>query len=377
MFDLETLRLIWWLLLGILLIAFAITDGFDLGCAILLPFVAKNDGERRLILNTIGPVWEGNQVWIILGAGAIFAAWPLVYAVAFSTLYFSILLLLLTLGISRPVSIKYRSKLKNKYWRFVWDGGVFIGGLVPALLFGFLVGNVLQGLPFQFDAQLRVSGTGSSFYLFNYFAAWCALTSLAMLVMHGGLYLALKTEDPLMGRALRISNAMAFCLIFLFLGGGYWIGYQVAGYEVVSLVSPEGFSNPLHKEVRRVVGGWLLNYTLYPLSLAAPILGLLGAALVIVCIYAQALRLAFLASSLSLLGIIATVGVSMFPFLIPSQLDPRSSLLIWDASSTQLTLFLMLIAAFIFIPLIVLYTSWVYYVLRGKVTAKQLEQGQH
>lgn len=375
--DLEILRLTWWVLLGVLFIGFAITDGFDLGIAALLPFVAKNDLERRVVLNTIGPVWEGNQVWIILGAGAIFAAWPLVYAVAFSGLYFAILLLLLTMGISRPVSFKYRSKLKNHFWRFCWDTAVFIGGLLPALIFGLLVGNILQGLPFRFDEQVRLGYEGRFLALFNPFACWCALTSLFMLVMHGGIYLALKTEAPLMGRALRFSKGAGVLLILFFAGGGLWTAYGIIGYEVTSVISPAGYSNPLHKEVVKQLGAWLLNYSRYPFTLAAPALGFLGATAAILSIHGKALKTAFLCSSLSLFGVISTVGVSMFPFIIPSSLDPAASLLVWDASSTQFTLFLMLVVALIFVPLIVLYTSWVYYVLRGKVTVKLIKQQDH
>ncbi len=374
MLDLECLRLIWWVLFGVLFIGFAVTDGFDLGIAALLPFVAKNDLERRVVLNTIGPVWEGNQVWIILAAGAIFAAWPLVYAVAFSGLYFVILLLLLTMGISRPVSFKYRSKLKNPVWRFCWDAAVFIGGLVPALIFGLLVGNVLQGLPFRYDEQIRLSYEGGFWALFNPFACWCALTSLFMLIMHGGIYLALKTEALLANRALRFSKGAAILFMLFFAGGGLWAAYAIVGYEVTSVLSPEGYSNPLHKEVVKRLGAWLLNYSRYPFTLAAPVLGFLGAAAAMLSVQGKALKTAFLCSALSLFGVISTVGVSMFPFIIPSSLDPASSLLVWDASSTQLTLFLMLIAALIFVPLIVLYTAWVYYVLRDKVTAKEIKE---
>src|SRR5579885_2410357 len=192
MLDFETLRIIWWVLLGVLFMGFAVTDGFDLGAAALLPLVTREETERRIVLNTIGPVWEGNQVWIILGAGAIFAAWPYVYAVAFSVAYLLMLLLLLTMGISRPVSFKYRSKLPNMFWRRFWDWIVFIGGLFPAFIFGVLIGNVLEGVPFNFDESLRISYTGSLLNLFNPFSLWCGVLSIAMLIMHGGLYLAIK-----------------------------------------------------------------------------------------------------------------------------------------------------------------------------------------
>src|SRR3990167_436400 len=366
MLDLETLRIIWWLLIGVLLAGFALTDGFDFGAAILLPFIARNETEKRIVLNCIGPVWEGNQVWIILGAGAILAAWPYVYAVAFSGFYFLILLLRLTMGISRPVSFKYRSKLPQLFWRQCWDHMVFIGGIVPAIIFGLLIGNVILGVPFYFDNSLRFFYTGSFFDLFSPFACWCGFTSLAMLIMHGGLYIAIKTDSSLRERALFWSRSMALVFIFLFALGGIWIAYKVHGYWVTSAINTQDFSNPLHKTVVTGVGAWLTNYQLYPITLSMPILGFVGAILVCITAYRWS-RFAFCCSGLGIIGTIGTVGVSLFPFIIPSSADLSSSLLVWDTSSSQLTLFLMLIASIIFIPIILLYTAWVYRVLAGKV----------
>src|SRR5579863_219007 len=150
----ETLRIIWWVLLGVLLIGFAIMDGFDLGAAILHPFVTKADEERRMVVNALGPVWEGNQVWLILGGGAIFAAWPYLYAVAFSGFYLAMFIVLCSL-ILRPVGFKFRSKMPGKTWRLVWDWCLFIGGVVPPIIFGVAFGNAIQGVPFTFDDSMR------------------------------------------------------------------------------------------------------------------------------------------------------------------------------------------------------------------------------
>ena len=166
--DYETLRVIWWALLGVLLIGFAIMDGFDLGVAMWLPIIAKYDVDRRILINSIAPTWEGNQVWFILGGGAIFAAWPALYALSFSGFYWAMLLVLLAL-IMRPVGFKYRSKLKSHTWRNNWDKILFVSGLVPALIFGVAVGNVLQGVPFHFDNS------------FNYFINICGWWFLVIL----------------------------------------------------------------------------------------------------------------------------------------------------------------------------------------------------
>lgn len=372
MLDIDVLRFIWWALIGIIFMGFAITDGFDLGAAVLLPLVARTDMQRRVVLNTVGPFWEGNQVWLILGAGAIFAAWPSIYAVAFSGFYLLVLILLLTLGISRPVSFKYRSKLPGEAWRTTWDWVVFIGGLVPALIFGILMGNVLTGVPFAFDNTLQSTYSGSFFGLFKPFPIWCGLTSLAMLTLHGGIYLAIKTEDPICERAALCAQLAGVLLIILFAGGGFWIANVVPGYVVVSGADPVGYSNPLNKEVAMQAGAWLNNYSLYPYTLAAPALGLLGALFACFAVRMQTFKLAFLCSCLDIVGVIGTVGLSMFPFMLPSSSDPMSSLVVWDASSGQLTLLTMLIAVIIFLPLILMYTTWVYYALRGKVDDEQI-----
>jgi len=374
--DLEILRIIWWALLGVLLIGFAVTDGFDMGVAALLPWVARTDIEKRIVLNTIGPFWEGNQVWIVLGAGAIFAAWPFVYAVAFSGFYLIILLLLLTMGISRPVSFKYRSKLPNLFWRQFWDCLVVIGGVFPAVIFGILVGNVLTGVPFLFDNSLRIFYSGTITNLFHPFAWLCGLLSLAMFVMHGGLFLAIKTDNPIRARALRWSRAMSLIVIVAFAVGGFWTAFGLNGYEVVGTVDPFGYSNPLHKHVILKTGAWLQNYFIYPYAMLVPALGFAGALGVLLTANMGNSRLAFICSGLSMTGIIGTVGVSMFPFLLPSSADYASSLLVWDASSTQLTLLMMLVSTIIFLPLILVYTAWVYRALRGKVRADVIENDE-
>jgi cytochrome d ubiquinol oxidase subunit II len=372
--DYETLRVIWWVLLGLLLIGFAITDGFDLGIGILLHRVARTDNERRVVLNSIGPIWEGNQVWLILGAGAIFAAWPEIYAVSFSGFYFAMLMVLFSL-ILRPVGFKYRSKLSNPNWRAAWDLGIFIAGFIPALIFGVAVGNVLQGVPFHYDNNLQSYYTGTLIELLNPFALLCGLTSVAMLIMHGGIFLSIKTEGNIQQRATKYSHIGAIITVILFIVGGIWIA-KLNGYVLTNAVAADGPSNPLHKTVALQVGAWLTNYKTYPWMMLAPILGITGALLAIIFSFSRYLKTAWLMSATSVAAIITTCGMSMFPFILPSSTNPNMSLLVWDASSSQLTLFIMLLATCIFLPIIILYTSWVYYVLRGKVTDNTVQQNK-
>lgn len=374
--DYPTLRIIWWLLIGILLIAFAIMDGFDLGIGMLLHRVAKKDSERRLVINTVGPVWEGNQVWLILGAGAIFAAWPALYALSFSGFYFAMLLVLVGL-IVRPVGFKYRSKIDSSKWRALWDLALFIGGFVPALVFGIAMGNVLQGVPFYFDETLRAFYNGSLISLFNPFALLCGLLSVTMLCMHGATFLGIKTTGEVQRRAKNYGRFAALLTIGLFACAGWWVMYHLQGYVITSSIVTDGPSNPLHKEVLLKAGAWLTNYYQYPLLWLAPLWGFVGSFFAFILMSFNCFRSAWLASALSISGIIAAVGVSMFPFMLPSSSQPNMSLLVWDASSSHVTLFIMLMVVVIFLPLIVMYTSWVYYVLRGKLTEKYISENKN
>ena len=370
----ETLRVIWWLLLGILLIGFAVMDGFDLGTQTLLPFVAKSDIERRVVINAVGPVWEGNQVWFILGGGAIFAAWPPLYAVSFSSFYLAMFAILAAL-ILRPVGFKYRSKRESETWRRNWDWALFVGGAVPTLIFGVAVGNILLGIPFRFDNDLRIFYEGTTlFELLKPFALLCGLVSVAMLVMHGAAWLTLKTEGPVADRARAFGTVAALATVVLFALGGIYLWLGVDGYRITSTVDTGGPSNPLLKTVVRESGAWFANYSARPWTMLAPLLGLAGALGAAALFQARRDKTAILSSSVSIIGIIATVGLAVFPFLLPSSLDLKSSLTVWDASSSHLTLFIMLVSTLIFMPIIVLYTAWVYRVLWGKVDEKAIRE---
>ncbi|WP_368518312.1 cytochrome d ubiquinol oxidase subunit II [Rhizobium sp.] len=364
--DYETLRIIWWLLLGVLLIGFAVTDGFDLGVGTLLPFVAKTDTERRIAINSIGATWEGNQVWLILGGGAIFAAWPPLYAVSFSGFYLAMFAILLAL-ILRPVAFKYRSKRDSAGWKAGWDRALFVGGFVPSLIFGVAVGNVLQGVPFRFDGDMRIFYEGSFFALLNPYALLCGLLSVAMLVMHGAAWLLVKTDGVVAERARRFGMVAALVVIVLFALGGLFLWIGIDGYRIASAIDVEGPSNPLLKTVEHSAGAWLANYGSHPWMTIAPVLGFLGAAAALLAMLGRREVTVLLFSKLAIFGIISTVGISMFPFILPSSLDPRSSLTVWDASSSHLTLFIMLVVAVIFLPIVLAYTAWVYRVLWGKV----------
>ncbi len=367
----DTLRLIWWALIGVLLVGFAVTDGFDLGVGMLLPFVGRTDLERRVVINSVGPVWEGNQVWLILGGGAIFAAWPQLYAVSFSGIYLAMFAILTAL-ILRPVAFKFRSKRDDPAWRARWDGVLFFSGFVPALIFGVALGNVLQGVPFRFSPDMHIFYEGSFVALLNPFALLCGLVSVAMLVLHGSAWLQLKAEGPLAERARAFGSGAAIAVVLLYALAGLVLWRFVDGYSITSAIDPIGPSNPLLKTVQSQPRAWLTNYAAHRWTLVAPALGFAGTLGAWAGLRMRREILTLLCSTAGVAGIVLSVGASMFPFLLPSSLDPRASLTVWDASSSHLTLFIMLVVTAIFIPLIVAYTSWVYHVLWGKVDANAI-----
>jgi cytochrome d ubiquinol oxidase subunit II len=376
MFDFETLRLIWWFLLGFLLAGFAIFDGFDFGVGALLPWLARTDSERRVVINTIGPVWEGNQTWIILGAGAIFAAFPPLYGASFSGFYLALIGLLFSM-ILRPGGFKYRSKLESPTWRTIWDHLLFVGGVVPPLLFGVAVGNVLQGVPFHFDEWQRLFYDGSFFGLLNPFALLCGLVSVSMVVTHGAVYLVNKTDGAVQARAIGVAGVAPLVTITLFLLAGLWVAFGLQGYVVTAGGAWSGPSNPFTKTVELHTGAWLANYRSYPWMALAPMLGFGGAVLTARLIRSARPMLAFVSSGASIFGIVSTAGVSMFPFLMPSSNHPNQSLTVFDASSSHDTLMIMLISTIIFMPIIIIYTGWVFKVMRGTVSTKYIDDNSH
>jgi cytochrome d ubiquinol oxidase subunit II len=370
--DYETLRLIWWLLLGVLLIGFAIMGGRDLGVGTLLPFVARTDEERRVLLNLVGPTWEGNQVWLILGGGAIFAAFPPLYAVSFSGFYLAMMVILLAL-ILRPVGFKFRGKIDDKRWRQTWDWGLFVGGFVPSLIMGVAVGNVLLGAPFHFDSTMRIFYTGNFFQLLMPFALLAGLVSVGMIATLGATLIVGRTEGAMAERARRYGTWTGLATIVLFALGGLWVA-TMNGYVVTSVIDPNAPINPLSKTVELVQGGWLANYGTYPWMIAAPVIALAGLIVAVLGLRADWKWTAYLAAGAAIFGIVATAGLSIFPFFLPSSTMPEAGLTLWDASSSHLTLFIMLVATAIFLPIILLYTAWVFRVMRGTVSTDSLSK---
>jgi len=335
MIEYELLKIIWWVLVGVLLIGFALTDGFDMGSMALMPFVGKNDDERRLLV------------------------------------LFALFL--------RPVGFDYRSKLENTKWRSSWDWGLCIGGAVPALVFGVAFGNMFLGVPFQLDETVRSTYTGSFFALLNPFALVCGLVSLSMLAAHGGAWLMLRTDGDLRARSAKATQIMGIVFLVCFLLAGAWLYFgNIQGYTLAQPFDTNAVANPLAKQVITDANpGWMNNYSIYPITMIAPIMAILGALIVIAAAGKAKAGLSFLGTSLAVTGAILTAGFSLFPFLMPSSTNPTVSLTMWDAVASKNSLTVMTVAACIFVPLILCYTTWCYYKMWGVVTNKHIQENSH
>jgi cytochrome bd ubiquinol oxidase subunit II len=372
MFDYETLRVIWWLLMGIVLIGFAVMDGFDLGAAAFVRILAHDDDERRSVIETFEPYWEGNQVWFILGGGAVFAAWPYLYAASFSGFYFAILLVLLAL-IVRPVSLNVRNKVDDARWRAVWDGCITFTGVVPALLFGVAIGNLFLGVPLRYDETMRITYDGGLIGLLRPFALLVGLVSLTMILMHGATYLAMKADALIAQRAQRALSLIAPLYALLYIAAGAWLAFGVTGFRIDGRAITDGPSNPLLKQAS-IGGSWLLNGPLGRWACVVAAIAIVAALVTPLLARRGANLAAFMTSSTAIAGTILSAGFALFPFLMPSSLDPRSSLTVWDASSSQFTLGLMLFVTAVLLPIVIGYTSWVFRVMRGRVSLEHIRK---
>ncbi|RAT12288.1 MULTISPECIES: cytochrome d ubiquinol oxidase subunit II [Lonsdalea] len=376
MFEYEVLRFIWWALIGVLLIGFAITDGFDMGVGMLVRMMGRSDVERRVMINSIAPHWDGNQVWLITAGGALFAAWPMVYAAAFSGFYVAMILVLAALFF-RPVGFDYRSKIEDARWRNMWDWGILIGSFVPPLVIGVAFGNLLQGVPFHIDAYLRLYYTGNFFQLLNPFGLLAGVVSVSMILAQGATYLMMRTNGELHLRAKGVAQLASLVMFMTFALAGVWVVYGIDGYTVTSVIDTTAESNPLRKEVVHQAGAWLVNFNNYPVLWGIPLLGVVFPLFTVLMARVEKGALAFLFSSLSITCVILTAGIAMFPFVMPSSTMPNASLTMWDATSSLLTLKVMTCVAIVFVPIILCYTTWCYYKMFGRITKEHVEQNSH
>lgn len=380
MLTYETLQFIWLLIIAALFIGFAITGGCDLGVNALHIFIAKEDKERQQLISSLSATWEGNQVWLITAAAALFAAWPLMYASVFSSFYLALLLVLLAL-ILRPPGLDYRSKLSSVRWRSAWDVCLFISGFVPLFLFGVAFGNLLSGLDFYFDTSMRVYSTSGFFSLLNPFSLLVGVVALCLLLLQGALFIQIKTHPPLSDRAAKFSPWFAWIFIIGFVLAWYLAIYKLEGFQWNNLPAENSYDastsaasyRPFAQNVSKGQGLWMQNYLKYPLGFALPILSIIFVLVTLFFSKIKYLGTALFFNSLALVCVICTFWFTLYPLVLPSNSFPMQSLTIWNASSSALTLKWMLVAVIIFLPIILAYTTWVFRVVKGKVATEEMD----
>lgn len=362
LFEYDTLQLIWWVLVGVLLIGFALTNGLDMAVSTLLFKVGKTKAERNALVSTISPHWDGNQVWLITAGGAIFAAWPEVYAAAFSGLYFAMLLVLFAIWL-RPLAFDYRNHSNDDLYVKRWDIALGIGSFIPMFIFGVAFGNLLQGLPFWVDTDARWHYEGyflsALLPLLNPFALLCGLVSVCMLITHGAMWIQLRTVDEIAIRARSVAKFSGLTTVVLFLLAGVW-SYTFDSLHVISLGDADSYNQILSKNVEVVENGLFKNYISYPIFVVFPVVAVIGMLLAAINSGKGNAKKGIIYTSLGIASTICTAACALFPIIMPSSKDPASSLTIYDATSSHFTLNVMLYAVIIFVPIALGYTIWAY-----------------
>ena len=378
MIGFTELQFIWWAIVGFVLVIYATTAGFDFGATMIMPFM-RDEYERRVILNTSGRAWDGNQTWIVFGGGAIFVIWPVVYATTFSGLYAAMLCVLWAFFL-RPPGFDYRSKIDNPVWRRLWDIGLFVSAFLPVLIFGVAFGNLLQGLPIYFDPiSLRSYYAGNFWGLINWMGIIAGLVSVAMLLMHGAAMLHRRTEGDLKRRMGRLFLIFAVIFMILFVAGGFMVAFAVKGYTLVS--SPaNATAHPLANVVTRATGAWITSYAQYPWKAAAPLLAFVATILGMLTLRVGKGGFTFWCSVVAVGSTVVTAGAALFPFVVPSSYKPSESLTVWNATSAQYTLNIMLYVSAVLLAFILLYKIFAYWAVwrgKGTISVDDVKQNEH
>lgn len=371
MIDYEVLKILWWMILGSVLVAYAVTAGFDVGITTMMSFF-KNEDEKRVLLNVSAPTWDGNLTWIVFAGGGIFVVWPVVYATAFSGLYFAMLLILFPLFLRAP-GYEYRNKIDSHKWRRFWDFGLLISGILPVFIFGVATGNCFVGFPFHFNpVSLRLIYTGTFWELLNPISILSGLVSVAMVILHGSTYLQRRTLGKIHENAREVTFWAGSIVLILFTISGMLIVLYTPGYQLIS--SP---ANPtahmLDNVVTRAAGGWFISYFHYPWKFFGPILAYVGILVAITATYFRSKDISFWASGIAIAGIIITSGFTLFPFIMPSSTHMNESLTVWNAVSSHYALNVMLYIGVVMLAIVTAYKWFAYRTIWHKQPTLSIE----
>lgn len=360
-------QFVWWLMIGTVLCLIAVTIGFDLGAAAVMPFLGKNNGERRVMLNAIGSTWAGNQIWLVMGGGTIYVIWPHIYATAFSGFYIALTVFLWAMY-SRPIVFEWRAKVTPK-WQNRMDWFIGLGSGFGAVALGLLVGNLFLGAPFHFMADMRSVYTGNFFELFMPFPILVGLVSLCMMLMQGASFLRATSDLSLNDRLGKVIRMSSLGFMALFAIAGLWVAFGLKGYQLMYAAS---IHQPLTNVVQLVTGAWMNNYHVFPWLVIMPAVGFIGAFIAFATAKSEKMVKTFIGSSLATIGAVLTFGGSLFPFLLPSSTNPAHSLTIMNATSSLKTLHFMFVAGVILVPIMLAFNIYIYIRMTHRVTLQEV-----
>lgn len=364
MLDYAFLKIFWWVLIGLVLIIYATTAGYDSGITIIMPFL-KKEKDRQVVINTSAPVWDGNMTWIVFAGGGLFVIWPVVYATAFSGFYAAMLCILWT-TFFRPTGFDYRSKINSHAWRRFWDFGLFISGAFPVWIFGVILGNCFLGFPFHFDSfTFRDTYAGGFNGLMTGFGILAGFVSLLMIIMHGAAYMQRRTEGHLRELGHKLFYFFAIWTLITFSIAGFMVAFSINGYTLISS-PPNATLYPMNNVVSRGVGVWIDSYVNYPWKYYAPVIAYLSLFCSLWTNYLRWVVSTFWLSAVAVGGIITTAGATLFPFIMPSSTNPDQSLTVWNSTSSQYALDIMFYIGIALLVVIFCYKLFAFHTIWSK-----------
>ncbi|QJC33685.1 cytochrome d ubiquinol oxidase subunit II [Enterobacteriaceae endosymbiont of Donacia provostii] len=375
MLNHKILCIIWSLIITILMTGSVLTNGIDMGVGILLFIIGKNNLERRVMINTIAPHWDGNQVWLITTGAALFAAWPIVYATIFSCFYIPIILLLISLFL-RPIGFEYRSKIKNKIWQQICDIFIFIGSIIPPFILGITLGNIFKGIPFYMDKYYHIFFKGYFIDLFDLSSIIISITILIIIINHAASYLQIRIIEKNINYRLNIILKLFSILsIILLILSFISIVFYTKGYKIHLSLYDNDVNNFLKiYNITHEKYLWINNFKKHQYLYIIPLLSIFFTLFMMISSICKRLIMTFIFSILNIVSVITTIGIMIFPFIVPSSIKSIQSLTIWNATSSTLTLKIMLYIVIIFMPFVLMYTFWCYKKMFFKINKKEIQK---